>query len=565
MSDPKQPETPETPEAPESSESTESFDQLLSQYEREHARVSEDGARRLEGTVVAVTTDTVLLDIGFKSEGTLPLTDLPDATPGDKIIVSVKGRDADGYYLLSRSRVAVPKDWSALEQAFTSKATLVGTVTGVVKGGLSVDVGVRAFMPASRSATRDAAELEKLVGQEIRCRITKLDVTDEDVVVDRRAVLEEEARSLKDQRYAGIQEGETVRGTVRSLMDYGAFVDLGDIDGLLHVSDISWSRVNKPEDVLTVGQEIEAKVLKLDAGKQRISLGMKQLQPHPWDSVPGKYNVGDRVRGAVTRVADFGAFVELEPGVEGLVHVSEMSWAKKVRTAGDLVKPGEVVEAVILAVNTGERRISLGLKQALGDPWAGAAEKFPAGSAIEGTVTSLPKFGAFVQITEGVEGLVHISEITAEKRLNHPHEVLKLGQKVKAQVVSIDAEKRLIRLSMKQLLPTDMDEFLAEHKVGDVVTGRIYAISDNGAQVEFGNGVYGTCPPASGSTAAQYRDGGGAAGNISDLGSMLMARWKGGAASTTPAPHPFEVGQVRSFRITVIDPAAKLIQLAEAP
>ena len=241
-----------------------------------------------------------------------------------------------------------------MEQAFTSKATLVGTVTGVVKGGLSVDVGVRAFMPASRSGTRDAAELEKLVGQEIRCRITKLDVTDEDVVVDRRAVLEEEARSLKDQRYAGIQEGETVRGTVRSLMDYGAFVDLGDIDGLLHVSDISWSRVNKPEDVLTVGQEIEAKVLKLDAGKQRISLGMKQLQPHPWDSVPGKYNVGDRVRGAVTRVADFGAFVELEPGVEGLVHVSEMSWAKKVRTAGDLVKPGEVVEAVILAVNTGE-------------------------------------------------------------------------------------------------------------------------------------------------------------------------------------------------------------------
>lgn len=565
MSDPNQPETPETPEAPESSESTESFDQLLSQYEREHARVSEDGARRLEGTVVAVTTDAVLLDIGFKSEGTLPLTDLPDAKPGDKIIVSVKGRDADGYYLLSRSRVAVPKDWSALEQAFTSKATLVGTVTGVVKGGLSVDVGVRAFMPASRSATRDAAELEKLVGQKIRCRITKLDVTDEDVVVDRRAVLEEEARSLKDQRYAGIQEGETVRGTVRSLMDYGAFVDLGDIDGLLHVSDISWSRVNKPEDVLTVGQEIEAKVLKLDAGKQRISLGMKQLQPHPWDSVPGKYNVGDRVRGAVTRVADFGAFVELEPGVEGLVHVSEMSWAKKVRTASDLVKPGEVVEAVILAVNTGERRISLGLKQALGDPWAGAAEKFPAGSAIEGTVTSLPKFGAFVQITEGVEGLVHISEITAEKRLNHPHEVLKLGQKVKAQVVSIDAEKRLIRLSMKQLLPTDMDEFLAEHKVGDVVTGRIYAISDNGAQVEFGNGVYGTCPPASGSTAAQYRDGGGAAGNISDLGSMLMARWKGGAASTTPAPHPFEVGQVRSFRVTQLDAAAKLIQLAEAP
>ncbi len=563
MSDLNQPETPETPE------STESFDQLLKQYERSHSRLTEDGGKQLEGTVVTVSADSVLLDIGFKSEGILPLADFQSkgeaVNPGDKLLVSVKGRDADGYYLLSRTRVAVPKDWSALEQAFTAKSTLVGTVTGVVKGGLSVDVGVRAFMPASRSGTREAAELEKLVGQEIRCRITKLDVTDEDVVVDRRAVLEEEARSLKDKRYAGIQEGETVRGTVRSLMDYGAFVDLGDIDGLLHVSDISWSRVNKPEDVLTVGQEIEAKVLKLDAGKQRISLGMKQLQPHPWDSVPGKYNVGDRVRGAVTRVADFGAFVELEPGVEGLVHVSEMSWAKKVRTASDLVKPGEVVEAVILAVNTGERRISLGLKQALGDPWVGAAEKFPAGSAIEGTVTSLPKFGAFVQITEGVEGLVHISEITAEKRLNHPQEVLKLGQKVKAQVVSIDVEKRLIRLSMKQLLPTDMDEFLAEHKVGDVVTGRVYTISDSGAQVEFGSGVYGTCPPASGSAAASSRVGGGAAGNVSDLSSMLMARWKGGAASTTAAPHPFEVGQVRSFRITQLDPAAKLIQLAEAP
>ena len=421
---------------PKLSESTESFDQLLSEYEREHARVSEDGARQLEGTVVAVTADAVLLDIGFKSEGTLPLTDLPDAKAGDKIIVSVKGRDADGYYLLSRTRIAVPKDWSALEQAFTAKATVVGTVTGVVKGGLSVDVGVRAFMPASRSGTRDAAELEKLVGQEIRCRITKLDVTDEDVVVDRRAVLEEEARSVKERRYAETQEGDTVHGTVRSLVDYGAFVDLGGLDGLLHVSDISWSRVNKPEDVLTVGQEIEAKVLKVDTEKQRISLGMKQLQPHPWDSVPEKYKAGDRVRGAVTRVADFGAFVELEPGVEGLVHISEMSWAKKVRTASDLVKPGEVVEAVILGINTGERRISLGLKQALGDPWADVAQKFPGGSAIEGTVTSLPKFGAFVQLSEGVEGLVHISEISAEKRLNHPQEVLKVGQTVKAQVVA---------------------------------------------------------------------------------------------------------------------------------
>src|SRR5271169_501222 len=430
------------PEQQIPAESTESFDQLLSEYEHSHARLSKDGARQLEGTVVTVTADSVLVDIGFKTEGTLPLSDFQAAgievKAGDKLVVSVKGRDADGYYQVSRTRIALPRDWTSLEQAFTGKATLVGTVTGVVKGGLSVDIGVRAFMPASRTGVRDAVEMEKLVGQEIQCRITKLDVTEEDVVVDRRAVIEDEARSVKEHRYAEIHEGDIARGVVRSLVDYGAFIDLGGLDGLLHVSDIAWNRVSKPEDVLTVGQEIEAKVLKVDGEKQRISLGMKQLQPHPWDAVPDKYKVGDRVRGAVTRVVDFGAFVELEPGVEGLVHISEMSWAKRVRTPGDLVKPGEVVEAVILGVNTGERRISMGLKQALGDPWADAALKYPVGSAIAGTVTSLPKFGAFVQLSEGVEGLVHVSEISAEKRINHPQEVLRVGQTVRAQVLALD-------------------------------------------------------------------------------------------------------------------------------
>jgi len=554
------------PESQVPSEATESFDQLLSEYEKSHSRTSEDGARQLEGTVIAVTADSVLVDIGFKTEGILPLADFQAANisvkPGDKFVVSVKGRDADGYYQLSRTRIAQPKDWSALEQALAGKATLVGTVTGVVKGGLSVDIGVRAFMPASRSGTRDATELEKLVGQEIRCRITKLDVADEDVVVDRRVVLEDEARSLKERRYADLHEGDVVRGTVRSLTDYGAFIDLGGIDGLLHVSDIAWSRVNKPEDVLTIGQELEAKVLKIDADKQRISLGMKQLQPHPWEAVSEKYKPGDRIRGAVTRVADFGAFVELEPGVEGLIHISEMSWAKKVRTAGDLVKPGEVVETVILGINTEERRISLGLKQALGDPWADAAQKFPAGSAVEGTVTSLPKFGAFVQLAEGVEGLVHISEITGEKRLNHPQEVLKLGQRIRAQVLAIDPEKRLIRLSMKQLVPSGLDEFLAEHKSGDVVTGRVFSTLEEGAQVEFGDGVYGTCPLGSGERAVSYATGGGAAGNVSALSSMLQARWKGVGVSGASQPEPLQVGQVRKFRITKLDLSTKSIQVA---
>ena len=245
----------------------------------------------------------------------------------------MKGRDPEGYYELSRSRVARPKDWNALERAFAEKSTIIGTVTAMIKGGFSVDVGVRAFMPASRSGVRDAAEMEKLVGQEIRCRITKLDVTEEDLVVDRRAILEEEERSAKELRYSDLKEGDIVTGTVRNIMDYGAFVDIGGIDGLLHVTDISWARVEKPSDVLSVGQEIEAKVLKLDSGKQRISLGLKQLQPHPWDSVSDKYKTGERVRGTVSRLADFGAFVELEPGVEGLIHISEMSWAKRVRKA----------------------------------------------------------------------------------------------------------------------------------------------------------------------------------------------------------------------------------------
>ncbi|MDQ1388655.1 MAG: small subunit ribosomal protein, partial [Acidobacteriaceae bacterium] len=418
MSNPSIPESQFTAESP--SESNESFGEMLSEYEKSHSRKAEDGGKQLVGTVIVVTGDSVFLDIGFKSEGILPLANLPGNSgavkPGDKLTVSVKGRDPEGYYRLTRARVEQPKDWAALEKAFAEKATIVGTVTGVIKGGLSVDVGVRAFMPGSRSGARDAAEMEKLVEQEILCRIIKLDVAEEDVVVDRRAVMEEAEHSAKDRLYSEMKEGDMVSGTVRSLTDYGAFVDIGGVDALLHVSDIAWSRVEKPADVLSTGQQIEARVLKItnDSGKRRISVGMKQLQPHPWDAVAGKYTVGERVRGTVTRVAEFGAFVELEPGIEGLIHVSEMSWGKKLRSASTLVKPGEMVDAVILGVNAGEHRMSLGLKQALGDPWADVALRFAAGSVIEGAVVSVTKFGAFVQLSEGVEGMIHISEMSAE-------------------------------------------------------------------------------------------------------------------------------------------------------
>src|SRR5581483_3734143 len=355
-------------------ETEESFGDILSQFEQSHVTKRAEGTR--EGTVVSLTADSVVLDIGFKTEGILPLSELqPDREPvkrGDKLQVSIKGRDPEGYYLLTRSKAARPRDWSALERAFAEKAIIVGTVTGVVKGGLSVDVGVRAFMPASRSGARDAAEMEKLIEQEIRCRIIKLDAAEEDVVVDRRAVAEEEERAAKDRRYSELKEGDVLSGTVRSLTDYGAFVDIGGADALLHVGDISWSRVNSPADALAVDQQIEVKVLGIDVDKRRISVGLKQLLPHPWDSVGSKYNVAERVRGTVTRLTDFGAFVELEPGIEGLIHVSEMSWVKKIRRPSDLLKTGDAVEAIILGVNPAERRMSLGLKQALGDPWADA-------------------------------------------------------------------------------------------------------------------------------------------------------------------------------------------------
>src|SRR5271170_2550205 len=494
-----------TPTPTPAAEPVESFKDIFSEYEQSHSRKSEPGSQRREGTVIAVTADSIVLDIGFKTEGVLPLAAFPadkPPKPGDKVQVTVKGRDPEGYYELTRGKVERPTDWASLEKAFAEKSTIIGTVTGVVKGGVSVDVGVRAFMPASRSGTKDATELAKLVEQEIRCRIIKLDVADEDVVVDRRAIAEDEERAGKERRYSELKEGDRVQGEVRSLTDYGAFVEIGGADALLHVSEISWRRVNKPSDVLSTGQQIEAVVIKIDSDKHRIAISMKQLQPHPWDAVAEKYKPGERVRGTVTRLMDFGAFVEIEPGIEGLIHISEMSWAKRVRTPSDVVKPGETVEAVILGVNAAERRISLGLKQALGDPWAGVAQKFPPGTVIEGPVTNLTKFGAFVQLTEGVEGMIHISEISAEKRINHPQEVLRTGQVVKAQVLALDSEKRLIRLSMKQLVPSGLDEYLAEHKEGEIVTGRMVEVSDGQARVDLGEGVVATCripkePPAS--------------------------------------------------------------------
>lgn len=558
------PEISQNPVAAHSqSSSNESFGDILSEFQKSHSHKIE-GGKQLEATVISVTPEAVYFDVGLKSEGILPLTALQGETlkPGDKAVVTIKGRDVDGYYELSRFKVERPMDWDALEKAFKEKSAVLGTVTAVVKGGFSVDVGVRAFMPASRSGVPDAAEMEKLVGQEIRCRIIKLDVADEDVVVDRRGVVEEEERAARERRYGQIKEGDTVTGTVRTLTDYGAFIDLGGVDALLHVGDIAWGRINKPADVLSIGQQMEVKVLKLgnESDKRRISVGLKQMQPHPWEAVGGKYKAGDRVRGAVTRLADFGAFVELEPGIEGLIHISEMSWSKgKVRKASDVVKQGETVEVVILGVNEAERRISLGLKQALGDPWVDVPQRYPSGSMVEGPITSLTKFGAFLQLAEGVEGMIHVSEISAEKRINHPSDAVRVGQTVQALVIGIDPEKRQMKLSLKQLVPTGIDEYVAEHKEGDVVTGRLVTDSAEQAQVELGQGIHAACKirpaaPAKSEPSKPVKT------DLSSLSSMLQAKWKTGSGGPVKI-EPARAGQVRNFRIVKLDRAAKKIEV----
>jgi small subunit ribosomal protein S1 len=543
-------------------ESTESFGEMLAEFEHSHTHKADGDAKQLEGTVVSLDAESVYLDIGYKTEGILPRTSFAQnaegVEPGSKFSVSVKGRNVERYYELSLMRVAQATDWASLQEAFTQKTAVVGTVTGVVKGGLTVDVGVRAFMPASRSGERETSEMEKLVGQQITCRITKLDTLEDDVVVDRRVVLEEEALSLQHSRVSALREGEVVSGTVRSFAAYGAFVDLGGVDGLLHISDMAWSRVKAAEDVLSVGQQIEVKILSVDAETKRISLGLKQLQPEPWDSAAGTYQVGQRITGTVTRLMDFGAFVELEPGIEGMIHVSEMSWVKKVRKPSDMLKEGDRVEAVILAVSPAEKRISLGLKQALGDPWSDVAKKFPAGVAVEGPVTRLTKFGAFVELAEGVEGLVHVSEISAERRINHPQDVLRVGERVKAQVVAVDAEKRQIRLSMKQLVPTGLGEYLEEHHEGDTVSGRVVEQTAESAVIELGEGIRARCALEANAAVEESAVSGGV--DLSQLGSMLSARWKGATAAVQKA-EPLGLGQIRSFKIVKLDRETETIEL----
>jgi small subunit ribosomal protein S1 len=557
--------SPDTGTTAEVASSEASFGELLSQFEQQHQTDLRTG-ETLQATVVAVTADKIYVDVGRKMEGVLTpdavaAAGIEDLKANDTILVTVTGRDEEGYYLLSTVKVERPRDWSALEQAFNEKRTIGGRVTELVKGGLRVDVGARAFMPASRSGARDQVELEKLVGQEIECRITKLDTAKEDVVVDRRIVIEEQAAKAKAEKFANLNEGDVVRGTVRTVTDFGAFIDIGGFDGLLHVADISWGRVTKPSDVLKPDDSFDVKILKLNRETRKISLGLKQLSPDPWSAAAEKFRVGDRVKGTVSRLTDFGAFIELEPGVDGLIHLSEMSWSKKVRKPSDVLKVGDQVEVVVLAVNIAEHRIGLGLKQALGDPWEEVPKKYPVDSAVEGTVTSLQKFGAFVDLGDGIEGMIHIGDISREKRLDHPNEILKMGQVVRAQVLEVDKGRRRIRLGMKQLEPTSVDEYIAEHKTGEVVSGRLIEVSNGRARVELGEGVFATCRIKEPSSGPREAAGGENRADLSAMTAMLSAKWKAGGGTASGARDQARPGQIRSFRITMLDPAHKKIEV----
>lgn len=548
-----------------------SFGDILNQFEQSHSHET-PGEEGREATVVAINEENVFFDVGQKTEGVMPASVLRDAEgklrvkPGDVLQASIKGRNPEGYYTLSLIKLETPKDWSTLQAAFDEKKIITGTVTAVIKGGLSVDIGVRAFMPASRSGIRDMKEMESLVGQEITCRVIKLDTEKEDVVVDRRAVLEEERTKEREDRIGSLQAGMVIHGAVRSLLDYGAFIDIGGVDGMLHVADISHGRVAKPSDVLTVGQELSVIILKVDPGKKRISLGLKQLQADPWTLAAEKYHAGDRVKGTVARVTDFGAFVELEPGLDGLIHLSEMSWSKKIRKPADMVKPGDTVDVVVLGVSPADKRISLGLKQALGDPWDEVEKNYPVGAVVEGAVTQLKQFGAFVKVTEEVEGMIHVGDIVHEKRINHPQDELKVGQIVKAQVLENDRAKRRLRLGLKQLLPTSLDEYMTEHKDGDTVTGRVVDVSRNRATIELGEGVQGSCPLHEKETKTETASG---PVDLSAFSSMLKSKWKGaaepapavGSAPAAPKKETLRSGQVRSFKIAKLDLEKKRIDL----
>jgi len=454
-----------------------------------------------KGTVLSVTDKEVIVDFGYKSEGLVPIEQVrgPDGAvhlkPGDVIDVMMdrSAERPEGYTLLSFEKASRVRAWDQLEQAHRENLTISGHVTAKTKGGLTVDVGVPAFMPGSQVAARPVYNLDQFVGTDIPVKIVKLNRRRGNLVVSRRLAVEEQENSRKSHALETLHEGAVVQGVIKNLTDYGAFVDLGGIDGLLHVSDMSFGRIQHPSELVHVGDEVSVKVLKFDKEKERISLGMKQLNTNPWETVEDRYPMGLRVIGRVVSVTDYGAFVELESGVEGLIHISEMTWSRRMKHPSKVVHVGDQVEAVVLEVKPKERRVSLGIKQLEADPWTTVADRYSIGSVVEGRVRKLTDFGAFIEIEEGIDGLVHISDLSWTKRVGHPSEILKKGQLVQAVVLQIDPDNRRLSLGVKQLQPDAWETFFRTHNVGDNVSGKVCRASNFGVFVEVSPGVEGLC------------------------------------------------------------------------
>ncbi len=486
-------------DTPDSEDFEMDFAQILAGFEESHkSEINEN--ELVKGRVVKITDQVVVIDVGYKSEGIVPIAEFKEGDqivvkPGDEIDVFVKQlENNEGYVELSRADAIRMQTWDQIEKASRDAVTLKGRVTDRIKGGLRVDIGgIQAFLPGSQVDVRPVRNLDSFRNKEIEVRVLKVNKKRGNIVLSRKVVLEESINLLKDQTFKDLEEGIIKDGQVKNITEYGAFVDLGGIDGLLHITDMSWGRIQNPNELFKVGETIQVKILKFDRDKERVSLGYKQLIPDPWATTVERYPVGTRVNGKVASVTDYGAFIELEPGVEGLVHVTEMSWSKRVKHPSKLVGVGQEVEAVVLEVDQNSRRISLGIKQIEINPWDTINERYGIGTRVKGRVRNLTDFGAFVEIEDGIDGLVHVSDISWTKRIKHPSEALKKNQEVEAVITAIDIDGRRLSLSIKDLEPNAWDRFFDTHRLGDVVTGKVTRFANFGAFVELEDGIEGLC------------------------------------------------------------------------
>jgi small subunit ribosomal protein S1 len=536
--------------AAEEAAGSEEMSKLMEQYDEQHEAASQNEI--IEVKVVAYTEHGVVVDLGGKTEGLIPAaefseTDIPRPEPNATIEVQRTGEHKDGFTILSYQKVLRRRTWEKIEAAYKAKETITGKVVDRIKGGLVVDIGVRAFLPGSQFDLRPTQNLDDLTGTEVQVRVTKLNRRRGNVVVSRRAILEEELHAKRAQLMETITEGQVVHGHVKNVTEYGAFVDLGGIDGLLHLTDLSWGRVKHPSDVVKPEQELDVIILKFDKEKQRVSLGLKQLMPDPWVNAAEKYPAGGKVKGKVVGVVDYGVFVELEQGIEGLVHVTEMSWSKKAQHPSKVAKVGEEVDVVVLDIKPSDRRVSLGIKQALPDPWLLVADKYPVGTIVTGKVRNIAEFGAFVEIEEGFDGLVHVGDVSWTERIKNPHEVFKKGEPVTAKVLKIDPENRRVSLGIKQV--NDIwGEWFKQHKVGQIVKGKVSRIATFGAFVELGENIEALCH----NTEIEER-------KRRDDGHSPMQRTSTGPLKSAG---PLEPGKEYDFKIIKISPETRRIGLS---